>query len=142
MHISAQPVTIEVERAYARAHVEGGARFLVDRMWPRAVPRVSLKLDAWLRDAAPSERLRRWFGHDPARWAKFQERYFKELDANPDAVAPLLDAAGRGGITLVYGAKDEAHNNAVALRDYLVRRLRHEAPANDSPTGRPRRPAP
>jgi uncharacterized protein YeaO (DUF488 family) len=117
-------MAVQIERAYARAHAHkrGSARFLVDRIWPRGVARDALLIDDWLRDVAPSDRLRRWFGHDPERWPEFEKRYSKELDARPEAVAPLLDAAKRGDVTLIFGAKDEEHNNAAALRNYLERR--------------------
>src|SRR4051812_15166827 len=114
-------MTIRIERAYGVTHPTGGARYLVDRVWPRGAKRDALHIDAWLRDVAPSDPLRRWFGHDPKRWAEFEKRYFAELDANAQALAPLVEAAEHGDVTLVFGAKDEAHNNAVALRDYLER---------------------
>ena len=78
-----------------------------------------LRLDDWLKDVAPSDALRRWFGHDPAKWDEFQRRYFAELDAHPDAWQPMLQAAQRGTVTLVYGARDTEHNNAVVLKAYL-----------------------
>jgi uncharacterized protein YeaO (DUF488 family) len=115
-------MAIQVERAYGPAQRRRGARYLVDRIWPRGVARSDLELDDWMRDVAPSDRLRHWFAHDPRRWDRFKERYFAELEARPEAVAPLLAAAERGDVTLVFGAKDEAHNNAVALRDYLESR--------------------
>ena len=115
------PVTIRVERAYGPTHQARGARYLVDRLWPRGVTRAALQIDGWYRELAPSDRLRHWFGHDPKRWDEFEKRYFAELDAKPDAVAPLLDAARSRDVTLVFGAKDTEHNNAVALRDYLDR---------------------
>lgn len=117
-------MTIRIERAYAEAHGTRGKRYLVDSLWPRGVKREALHLDDWLRQVAPSDRLRRWFGHDPGRWAEFEQRYFAELDAKRDALAPLLEAARRGDLTLVFGARDEEHNNAAALRDYLTRRAR------------------
>lgn len=96
-----------------------GARFLVDRVWPRGVTKASLDLTAWSQDAAPSTELRRWFGHDPEKWAQFQDRYIAELDAAPAAWAPLAEAAQDGDIVLLFGAHDREHNNAVALREYL-----------------------
>jgi uncharacterized protein YeaO (DUF488 family) len=117
---------IEVARAYDTLGPEGdGARFLVDRMWPRGVTKESLHLDAWLRDVAPSTELRRWFAHDPARWEAFIERYCAELDANPSAWQPIADAAKHGRVTLLFGARDREHNQAVVLRDYLARKLAH-----------------
>ncbi|HXF37751.1 MAG TPA: DUF488 family protein [Actinomycetota bacterium] len=99
-------------------------RFLVDRVWPRGVSRDALRPDGWLREAAPSDELRRWFGHDPKRWEGFKRRYFAELDARPEAWRPLLEAAREGDVTLLFGARDEERNNAVALREYLERKLR------------------
>ena len=112
-------MTIRIERAYAPHHGARGARFLVDRVWPRGVKKDDLHLRDWLREVAPSDRLRKWFAHDPDRWAEFERRYFAELDGKRDALAPLVLAAKRGDVTLVFGAKDEEHNNAIALRDYL-----------------------
>jgi uncharacterized protein YeaO (DUF488 family) len=118
-------MTIQLERAYAPKHGTKGPRFLVDRVWPRGVSRDALHVDEWLRDVAPSDRLRKWFGHDPARWEEFERRYFAELDAKADALAPLVSAVRRGTVTLLFGAKDEEHNNAVALRDYLLHAHAH-----------------
>jgi len=110
---------VKTKRVYERAASTDGARFLVDRVWPRGVRKTSLHIEAWLKDVAPSDALRHWFGHDPKKWDEFQRRYFPELEANPDAVKPLLDAMRQGAITLVYGAHDTEHNNAVALKSYL-----------------------
>jgi len=111
---------IRLRRAYDAPEPDGGRRFLVDRLWPRGQRKEELRLDDWLKDVAPSTELRHWFGHDPARWTEFQQRYRAELAANPDALKPLLDAARTGTVTLVYAAKDEAHNDAVVLRDVLL----------------------
>lgn len=116
---------IDIARAYDALGQDGRARFLVDRMWPRGVTKDTLRIEAWLRDVAPSTELRRWFGHDPARWEEFQQRYREELDANPDAWRPLADAAKRGPVILLFGARDREHNQAVVLRDYLMRKLAH-----------------
>ncbi len=113
---------ITVSRAYDAAPAEG-AVFLVDGMWPRGVRKDDLRLDGWARDVAPSPDLRRWFGHRPERFEEFRARYLRELEANPEAVGPLLEAARRGPLTLLYAAKDTEHNNAVVLRDYLSGRL-------------------
>jgi len=90
--------------------------FLVERLWPRGLRRDQLHMDEWLKDVAPSTELRRWFGHDPAKWAEFRRRYFLELDARPDAWAPLVSPAR---VILLYSSRDREHNNAVALREYL-----------------------
>ncbi len=114
---------IRVKRAYESPAVEDGARYLVDRLWPRGVKRDGLALEGWLKELAPSDELRRWFAHDPSRWEAFQRRYSAELDEQSDAWQPLVRAARHGTLTLVYGARDEEHNNAVALKAYLDRRL-------------------
>jgi uncharacterized protein YeaO (DUF488 family) len=114
---------IELKRAYDAPAPDDGRRFLVERLWPRGVRKDSLRLDAWLRDVAPSDGLRRWFGHDPKKWAEFQRRYFAELDQNTDAWEPIQKAARRARITLVYSAHDTEHNNAIALKDYLESKM-------------------
>jgi uncharacterized protein YeaO (DUF488 family) len=114
---------IKLKRAYEPATSGDGTRFLVERLWPRGVKKASLHLDAWVKDVAPSDALRRWFGHDPKKWAAFRRRYFGELDAHGEAWEPLLKAASAGRITLVYSARDRAHNNAVALKGYLEARM-------------------
>jgi uncharacterized protein YeaO (DUF488 family) len=115
---------IEVQRVYGQPQRgRRGRRFLVDRLWPRGVRKDSLPLDGWLREVAPSDRLRRWFGHDPDRWDEFVRRYGVELDEHPESWKPLRDAAAHGRVVLLFGAKDEEHNNAVALRKYLERKL-------------------
>ena len=110
---------IKIKRAYDPPARGDGKRYLVDRLWVRGVRKEMLRLDDWLKDVAPSDALRRWFGHDPAKWDEFQRRYFAELDAHPDAWQPMLQAAQRGTVTLVYGARDTEHNNAVVLKAYL-----------------------
>jgi len=121
---------INLKRAYDPVAPTDGTRFLVERLWPRGVKKTALHVHAWLKDVAPSDRLRRWFGHDPDRWAEFVRRYEAELDEHPEAWEPLRHAAQRGRVVLLYGAKDEAHNNAVALRQYLERKLsQRSAPA-------------
>jgi uncharacterized protein YeaO (DUF488 family) len=111
--------TIRLKRAYEEPADEDGARYLVDRLWPRGVTKAALKLDGWLKDVAPSQALRRWFNHDPEKWDEFRRRYFKELDGKPELLLPLLDAAHQGTLTLLYSAQDTEHNNAVALAEYL-----------------------
>jgi uncharacterized protein YeaO (DUF488 family) len=110
---------ITVKRVYEPPTPADGSRFLVERLWPRGIKKASLQMDAWLQDVAPSTALRRWFSHDPAKWKAFQRRYFAELDGKPETVQPLLQAAQRGHVTLLYSARDTAHNNAVALKHYL-----------------------
>jgi len=110
--------TIALARVYDPPPSSGRV-FLVERLWPRGVRRDAIRFDAWLKDAAPSTALRRWFGHDPQRWAEFRERYFDELDANPDAWRSLVLEEP---VTLLFSSRDREHNNAVALRDYVIAR--------------------
>ncbi len=111
---------IRTKRVYAAPTPDDGLRVLVDRLWPRGAKKEQLKLDGWHKEVAPSDQLRQWFGHDPAKWAEFKRRYFAELDnKNPKAWEPLLKAARNGNITLLYSAKDEEHNNAVVLKESL-----------------------
>lgn len=112
----------QIKRAYEPASRKDGRRILVERLWPRGVKKEALAADAWLKDVAPSPALRRWFGHRVERWDEFRRRYRKELDAKPDAWAPLRSAARRGRVTLLYSAHDVLHNSAIVLRDYLARR--------------------
>ncbi len=114
---------IQLKRAYdledATDITRDGARFLVERLWPRGVKKTSLKIDSWLKDVAPSTELRKWFGHDPAKWDAFRRRYFDELKSHPDASQPILAASKRGTVTLIYSSHDTEHNNAVALKEFL-----------------------
>jgi uncharacterized protein YeaO (DUF488 family) len=110
---------IKVKRVYEPVDAADGSRFLVERLWPRGVRKDALVFDAWLKDVAPSTALRRWFGHDPARWQEFCQRYAAELDARPDAWERIVQADRLGTATLLYSAHDVEHNNAVALKAYL-----------------------
>jgi uncharacterized protein YeaO (DUF488 family) len=114
---------IYLRRAYEPPGPNDGQRILVDRVWPRGVSKEEAQLSSWQRDAAPSNELRRWFGHDPARWDEFRKRYRAELDAHPDVLQPILDALKKGDVTLVYGARDEEHNQALALKQFLDGRM-------------------
>ncbi|MFI5398769.1 MAG: DUF488 domain-containing protein [Candidatus Binatia bacterium] len=114
---------IKLKRAYDPATPDDGTRYLVERLWPRGKRKTELQLDAWLKEVAPSDGLRRWFGHDPAKWAEFRRRYFKELDGQAAAWEPILQASHHGMVTLVFSAHDGEHNNAVALKEYLGRHM-------------------
>jgi uncharacterized protein YeaO (DUF488 family) len=113
------PATIRLKHAGEAPAKADGKRILVDRLWPRGKSREFLKLDAWERDVAPSTELRQWFGHDPAKWTEFRKRYFAELKKNP-ALAGLRELTEKETVTLVFAAADTEHNNAVALREYLL----------------------
>ncbi len=118
---------IQLKRAYEAAAPSDGQRYLVERLWPRGVKKTDLPLQGWLKDVAPSAELRQWYGHEVAKWPEFQRRYLVELRAHPAAAAPLLEAARRGALTLVYAAHDQEHNGAVVLKHYLDSRLRRPA---------------
>lgn len=114
---------IGVKRAYEAPAAKDGYRVLVDRLWPRGLAKEGAKLDAWLKEIAPSTELRKWFGHDPEKWPEFKRRYFEELDGRDQALQELLAKVRAGHVTLLYGARDERHNQAVALREYLEKLL-------------------
>jgi uncharacterized protein YeaO (DUF488 family) len=114
---------IHLKRAYDPPSDEDGARVLVDRLWPRGLTRAAAHIDLWLKEVAPSEGLRRWFGHDPARFAEFARRYQAELELAPQQILTLRRLANEGPLTLIFGAKDREHNQAVVLAD----RIRGEA---------------
>ena len=111
---------IRIKRAYEPPTQDDGTRILIDRLWPRGVKKENLALDQWAKELSPSTELRQWFGHDPARWQEFRRRYAAELRQRTDLLDPLRALARKGPITLVYSAHDEAHNNAVAMREFLL----------------------
>ncbi len=113
---------IRLKRAYEDPADTDGVRILVDRLWPRGISKEIAALDQWMKDIAPSSALRKWFGHDPARWPDFQKRYEIELREHPEQLAELRATARQGPITLVYSAHDELHNDAVVLRGFLLGR--------------------
>ncbi|MFW6059238.1 MAG: DUF488 domain-containing protein [Phycisphaeraceae bacterium] len=117
---------IQVKRVYEAPAKGDGLRVLVDRVWPRGMKKESAQIDRWLKEVAPSMELRKWFGHDPAKWREFKQRYHAELRERKETLRELLDEVKQrgGALTLVYSAKDEQHNNAVALREYLQRMSR------------------
>jgi uncharacterized protein YeaO (DUF488 family) len=113
---------VKLKRAYESPAAADGTRVLIDRLWPRGISKKKAALDKWMKDIAPSNQLRKWFGHDPARWNEFRRRYAAEVHKNPDLLYKLRSAARDGPITLVYSARDEAHNNAIVLRDLILGR--------------------
>ena len=113
---------IKIRRAYERRSADDGPRILVDRLWPRGVRKVDAAINHWAKDIAPSTTLRKWFGHDPARWQEFRCRYAEEVREHPEQLSRLRALARQGPITLVYSAHDEVHNDAVALRSLLLGR--------------------
>lgn len=115
------PQRIWIKRAYQAPGPADGCRILVDRIWPRGISRDALQAELWCREVAPSTALRQWFDHDPRRWNGFRERYFDELRRNADGVGEIRARLARGRITLLFGARDVHHNQAVALREFLLR---------------------
>jgi uncharacterized protein YeaO (DUF488 family) len=114
---------IRVKRVYEPEEKSDGARFLIDHLWPRGVKKEALHVERWIKSVSPSNQLRSWFGHEPAKWKGFQRRYFAELNNQPETWEPLREIARKKDITLVYGARDSEHNNAVALKSYLEKNL-------------------
>ena len=112
---------LKTKRAYESAQPSDGARFLVDRLWPRGIKKEKLKMKAWLKEVAPSPDLRKWFAHDPDKWKRFRGRYETELRHHHDLIKVLKEKAGKGTITLIYGARDEKHNEAFVLKQFLER---------------------
>lgn len=113
---------IMLKRAYDRPVTKDGTRVLIDRLWPRGVKKADAAIDRWVKDIAPSTKLRKWFGHDPARWHEFRRRYAAEIDSHSDLLAELRALARKGPITLVFSAHDKIHNDAVVLRAILLGR--------------------
>jgi uncharacterized protein YeaO (DUF488 family) len=110
---------IRIKRVYEKPVSDDGRRILVDRLWPRGLSKNAAKLDQWMREIGPSDKLRKWFGHDPKKWKVFVDRYRKELEGKKDLTEKLRTISKTGALTFVYSAKDELHNQAVVLRDFL-----------------------
>jgi uncharacterized protein YeaO (DUF488 family) len=113
---------ISTKRAYEKPGKQDGMRVLVDRIWPRGIGKDEAHIDRWLKDVAPTTELRKWFNHEPQKWKEFKNKYFQELEGKSEALEELLEMVHGGRITLVYGAKDQQHNNAIALKEYLENR--------------------
>ena len=111
---------IRIKRAYEEPDREDGTRILVDRLWPRGLTKEKARVDLWLKDVAPSTELRKWFAHDPGKWDEFRSRYLEELKGNKEQLSLLRQEAAKGNVTLVYGAKDQQHNEAVILQTLLT----------------------
>jgi len=116
-------MTVRIKRVYEPRAPRDGKRILVERLWPRGLKKEAVRADAWLKDVAPSTGLRQWFGHDVRRWDEFRQRYESELKANQSAWESLMEAGSRRAVTLLYSARDEQHNGARVLRDFLVKRM-------------------
>jgi uncharacterized protein YeaO (DUF488 family) len=115
---------IRTKRVYESQSAGDGARFLVDRLWPRGLTKEKAGLDGWFKEVSPSDELRKWYHHDPGRWEDFKRRYFAELDSKPEAWKPLLKAARAGDIVLLFSSREERFNNAAALKSYLEKQLK------------------
>ncbi len=113
---------IKLKRAYSPPSARDGTRILIDRLWPRGVRKSDAGIDRWIKEIAPSTALRKWFGHDPARWPEFRRRYMAEIRDHADQLTELRAAARKGPVTLVFAARDELHNDAVVLRDVVLGR--------------------
>ena len=110
---------VKIRRVYEEAKREDGKRILVDRLWPRGLRKAEVKVDLWLKEIAPSTALRKWFSHEPSKWEEFKKRYSVELEKNNEQISLLEREVSEGKVTLVYGAKDQEHNGAVVLREFL-----------------------
>jgi uncharacterized protein YeaO (DUF488 family) len=117
---------ILLKRAYEKPTVEDGKRILVERLWPRGLKKENAKIDEWLKELAPTTELRKWYGHDPAKWAQFKEKYWNELKNKQDALSELAKESTKNTITFVFGSKEEKLNNAAALKEFIETRLKKE----------------
>jgi uncharacterized protein YeaO (DUF488 family) len=117
---------IKLKKVYDQPAIGDGTRLLIERLWPRGIKKIDLKIDAWIKEVGPSTELRKWFSHDPAKWKEFQKKYIKELDGNPEAWAPIMKAINNGTVTLLYSSHDSEHNNAVCLKNYLEGKLKNK----------------
>jgi uncharacterized protein YeaO (DUF488 family) len=124
---------VKLKRAYEPVAADDGIRVLIDRLWPRGVKKADAAIDQWVKDIAPSTVLRKWFGHDPSRWAEFRRRYAVEVHRHPEQVSELRALARQGPITLVFSARDEVHNDAVVLRAFLLGRETTRKPTTATP---------
>jgi uncharacterized protein YeaO (DUF488 family) len=115
---------LQVKRVYGTASDEDGFRILVDRLWPRGMSKEKAQIALWLKDIAPNDELRKWFGHDQKKWSEFKEKYHKELGDKESLITLILDKMSSGNVTLLFGAKDEKFNNAIALKEYIDERQR------------------
>ena len=122
-------MNIKIKRVYEQPDKKDGERILVDRLWPRGLTKEKAGVDLWLKDIAPSTELRKWFAHDPNKWESFRGRYETEIRHNDDLVKVLKQKAKQGTITLIYGARDEKHNEALVLKQFLEKSERGAAPA-------------
>jgi uncharacterized protein YeaO (DUF488 family) len=116
-------MTIDIKRVYEEPADSDGTRILVDRLWPRGLTKEKARVDVWLKEIAPSTELRKWFNHEPSKWSEFKKKYQAELRANPETITALKRLLANGKATIVYGAKDEEHNDAVVIKEYLQKKV-------------------
>ncbi|MFA5306476.1 MAG: DUF488 domain-containing protein [Candidatus Babeliales bacterium] len=114
---------LRAKRVYEGFSKSDGVRILVDRLWPRGLSKEKARLDFWLKDIAPSDELRKWFGHKPERWLEFKKKYLKELKNKKEMLEKIIKQAKKHNITLLYAAKDQLHNNALVLSKYLQKKM-------------------
>lgn len=112
-------MSVNIKRIYDPPGHSDGKRILVDRLWPRGLAKEKAAVHLWMREIAPSNELRRWYGHDPRKWPEFKKKYIAELDANPEGIEELLKLMRKGAVTLIYSSKEERRNNAMVLKGYL-----------------------
>lgn len=120
-------MNIKIKRVYEHPEKDDGMRILVDRLWPRGLTKKKASVDLWLKDIAPSTELRKWFGHDPDKWKRFRARYQTEIRNNHDLIKALKQKATEGTITLIYGARDQKHNEALVLKQFLEKNKQRAA---------------
>ena len=121
---------IKIKRIYDTPTEDDGFRILVDRLWPRGLTKEKAKVDLWLKEVAPSDQLRKWYAHDPEKWAEFRKRYFNDLDAKRELVNQIVQKMKEGEVTLLYSSKEEKINNAVALKEYIAKKKKGDERAN------------
>ncbi len=128
-------MNIKLKRIYEPLGQDDGCRILIDRLWPRGLKKQPSTTALWLKEIAPSQELRRWFGHDPQKWTEFKRHYFRELDGNPEGVSQLIRQIDNGSVTLLFAAKDETHSNAAALKEYLMHKQEYNVQDSSSRKG-------
>lgn len=112
-------MSTHIKRVYDKPEKDDGMRILIDRLWPRGLTKEKAKVDLWLKEISPSTQLRKWFGHEPSKWSEFKKRYHDEMKENTETVNKLEEELKKGKVTLIYGAKDEEHNDAVVIKEYF-----------------------
>jgi len=121
---------IKIKRIYDTPTEDDGFRILVDRLWPRGLTKEKAKVDLWLKEIAPSDQLRKWYAHDPKKWAEFRKRYFNDLDTKRELVNQIVQKMKEGDVTLLYSSKEEKINNAVALKEYIAKKKKGDEREN------------